>query len=195
MKTTIIRRSTTAVLAGTLLFTAAGCGKIAEKASEKIVEKGIEAGTGAKVDIDGKGGGLKIETDEGSMTFDADEGGFRMETEDGSYRAGAGMPDDWPDDIPLPPGFEVVSGHDSRDGENETVSVTGSVDGGPEEVMAFYTDGLSGWTEANRSTMGDDSFKQLSTTWENGDRTLMVMIFADADEGTRVMINHMVAMS
>lgn len=194
MKTMTIRRARTAALAGALLFTTAGCGKIAEKASEKIVEKGIEAGTGAKVDIDGKTGGLSVETDEGSLTFDGDEGGFRMETEDGSYRAGTEMPDDWPSDIPLPPGFEVISGHETRDGDNETVSVTGSADGTPDDLMSIYTDGLSGWSEANRSSMGDDSFQQLSTTWEKGDRTLMVMILSDAEEGTRVMVNHMVSL-
>lgn len=188
----ITRRFSGAALAGAVLFGAAGCGKIAEKASEKIVEKGIEAGTGGKVDIDSKGGGFSVETDEGSMRFDADEGGFRMESDDGSYQAGSGMPDDWPSDVPLPPGFEPLTGHTMKDGDTENLSVQGAVGGDGESVMAFYDDALSGWKEENRTSMGSDEYRQLSTHWSKGDRTISVMVFEDAEDGTTAIIGHVV---
>lgn len=195
MKTIIARRTAATALSAALLLGATGCGKIADKATEKIVEKGIEAGTGGKVDIDSKGGGFSIETDEGSMRFDADEGGFRMENDEGSYQAGSGMPEGWPSDVPLPPTFEPLTGHSFRDGESENLSVQGSVDADGDSVIAFYDDALSGWDEQNRSSMGDDDFRQLSASWIKGDRVISVVVFQDPEDGTTAMIGHVVGES
>lgn len=164
-----------AAAAFALVLTTAGCGKIAEKAAEKATEKAIEAGTGGKVDIDGKNGSFKIETDEGSMTFDADEksGGMSIETKDGSFRSGSEIPDTWPGDVPLPPGMEVVSGHSMDADERKTSGVTGRVDASPEQVMAFFTDALSAWEQVSTASMdGDHPTRHAS--WELDGRTLTI---------------------
>lgn len=89
------------------LMTGCGADVIAERATEKALEGA------ADVDLDADGdGGIKIETDEGSLSV------------------GQKLPDDFPDDVPLPEG-EVLSGM-SMAGKGWTVSL--AVEGVPDDV-------------------------------------------------------------
>lgn len=65
--------ATTALLAIVALG-ALGCGAIAERATERVLERAIESETGGSVDIDTSGdGSYRIETDEGTFAFGAGE--------------------------------------------------------------------------------------------------------------------------
>lgn len=184
MTSPTIHRLSTALLAGALALGGVGCGKITEKATEKLVEKGIEAGTGGKVDIDSDGGKFEIRTEDGALSFDGDDGAFSMETEDGSFRSGSGMPDGWPGDIPLPPGFEAVAGHTADEGEGSFVGVAGAVDASPEQVMAFYADALSDWEETSTSTMGGGDDEMRTATYERGGRRFSISTYRDEDRSS-----------
>lgn len=177
-----------ALVCGVLLLGATGCGKIAEKASEKVLEKGIEAGTGGKVNIDADGGKLSFENEEGSWSFDEDEG-IAVETEDGSFRSGMGMPDGWPDDVPLPPGFEPVTGHSMSEEDSTAVGVAGTVDASPEQVMGFYEDALSSWEQSGTSKMSEGDDAMHTASYEHAGRTFSVTAYRD-DDGTSVNMQH-----
>jgi len=179
MTSPISRRVLTAVLTGSVLIAAVGCGKISEKATEKLVEKGIEAGTGGKVDIDPDSGKFRFENEDGALDFDAEQGGMSFESDDGSFQTGAGMPDGWPEDIPLPSGFEVVSGHSMEEGDSRAVGIAGEADGTPEQIMDFYEDALSSWEQLRSSTSGGDGEDMRTAVYESGNRALTVNAYSD----------------
>ena len=100
-----LRNVALVVATAALLVGSAGCGKIADKASEQIAERIIEKQTGGKVDIQKDGEKIKIETDEGTIT------------------GGASIPDGWPSDIPLPKDLRVIGGSAIKDGDQTVYSV------------------------------------------------------------------------
>jgi hypothetical protein len=69
-------------IVGVLASTVAGCGKIAEKASEEAVEQAIESEGGEDVEIDFSDDGLTVESQEGDLTFTADEDGVQIDGTD-----------------------------------------------------------------------------------------------------------------
>ncbi len=62
-----------------------GCGKVAEKATEQVIEKAIESESGEKVDLNLNEGSAEITTDEGSMKIGS------------TYDWPSGMPSDVPE--------------------------------------------------------------------------------------------------
>lgn len=85
-----------AVVLGAVVL-ASACG------SESLTEKAIEEATGVQVDEDGNV--VSISTDEGSIRVDS-SGNVEVVTSDGSQVLSSGqegeLPDDFPDDVPVP---------------------------------------------------------------------------------------------
>ncbi|MEO6987775.1 MAG: hypothetical protein ABI239_03920 [Aquihabitans sp.] len=167
--------SSVVVALASLLLVATGCGKAADKLSEKATEKAIESAAGEGVDVDLDG-----------------DGNFAIETEDGSYSAQVGkVPASWPDDVPLPPDLTVVqSGTEMADAEGiTTTSVSFTTNATASAVAEFYTDALSDWTDTMNSTSSADSGDFSQLMYEKGDRTV-VIIAASSEGETQVTINH-----
>lgn len=158
------RRATPLIVALALALTSA-CGN----ASEKIVERAIEGAADGDVNVD--------------LNRDG-EGGFSIETPDGSMTVGmAEIPDEWPDDIPLPPGFEVTSGTAIADGSSgQYVAVTGSADLSPAELEEFYASALSDWGESARFATSADGGQMVNITYESDGRTFLIGINTIPDD-------------
>lgn len=170
-----------ALLPALLLF--GGCGEASDKAAETAAEKAIESQSGGDVDVDVDNGEVKVETEDGTYESDGD-GNVRIETEDGTFTGGSGLPDDWPEDIPMPDGVEVVYGSSSPEGATVTVTGSGSVD----ELMADFEDALSDWTAEDETTMetGGDTFR--SARFVDGEREVSVSVSNSGGEATAALV-------
>lgn len=152
--------------AGTLLaLSLAGCGKLAEEALEQAVEN--ESGEDVEIDFD---------SDDGSFTIEGENGEeFSLEIgEDGQASTMAGtdedgntfemstsqeIPDEWPGDIPTPPGSVVSATVFSENGEH-VVSVATEVSDG-EQAHEGYVEQLKSVGFSSEST---SSFESDGTT-------------------------------
>ena len=152
-----LRNVALVVATAALLVGSAGCGKIADKASEQIAERIIEKQTGGKVDIQKDGEKIKIETDEGTIT------------------GGASIPDGWPSDIPLPKDLRVIGGSAIKDGDQTVYSVAGSSSASRDEIKNLYANALSDWKlEHSMDLRGEDESTMLS--YSKGDRMALITI-------------------
>lgn len=130
-----------AVLVAAATIVLAGCGSVAEMASEQIAEEAIEAGggEGANVGLDPDTGELNIEV-EGS--------------EGGSINIGGGeIPDHFPEEFVVPEGGAVR-------GVTEISGQVGvQVTAGPDGLEAFEATKANladdGWENVSESTTGD----------------------------------------
>lgn len=165
-----IRRALTAGAIGfALLVGGVGCGKVAEKASQKAAEKVIERSSDCEdVELDGSGR-VAAECDEG--TFEFDGGG------------GAELPGDWPQELGLPEGARILMSSTS----SGTMSVTAGVDGDVDEVAATLTSQLeeAGFTvEDETSTdLGEIRTATVRATGDRYEATVMVGDMAGGDHG------------
>ena len=168
------RRSIVAAVAVGVVLTSAGCGKVSEKASEKIAEKAIEAGSGGNANVDIDGDGVVIETEEGTYRADG-EGNVRIETEDGTYTAGTGdLPEGWPDEIPLPDDLEIVSSSRMGDEAQILLSVVGTTRLSPADAVDLALGGLESWEVVGNYDMGSDGLVNKSVQLSDGDRSLSI---------------------
>src|SRR5690625_2301933 len=103
------QRALAATAAVTLTIGLTGCSSISDKigefAGEKVAEKVVEGATGGKADINVDGDG------ETSFSIDTGDGGFSMQT--GKFV------DEWPDNLPYPSDYQIVSSILTKD-EGET---------------------------------------------------------------------------
>lgn len=101
-----------------------------DKAVEQAVEKAIEVEAGA----------------EGDAAVDVEDGNIVVTTPEGTVSVGTGQaPADWPADVPLYPGANVlgsVTGAAAGGGS----AVTATTADASAAVLAFYADKMSGWT-------------------------------------------------
>lgn len=109
-----------------LLLLAAGCNKLIEKAAEGATEKAIESASGGKVDVDLSEGGMTMSDEDGSMQITSGDN--------------ARLPDGWPAQLPLYPGATLLSGAQSDDNGNTSMSVYFSTPDGSADVAKFYED-------------------------------------------------------
>ena len=182
-------------IAGAFGMTLAGCGKAAEKVSEKAVEKAIAADGGdAKVDINSETGAVKVTgKDASGAEFKVTTGGegdaqaFSMTqaTGEGGTVAiqsgeGAKIPADFPKDVPLYDGLAVLQA--MSDTASGMFNVTGGVAAAPDTVMAFYKEktAAQGWTETMSMNAGD----MQTLMCEKDDRALSVMVSKDGEKST-----------
>lgn len=169
-------------LALLLVTGASGCGKAAdkfsEKAAEKATEKAIESGSDGKADVDLNDGEMNIETDDGSF----------------SMGAGGEIPDSWPEDVPMPPDAEVVSVMEMGSDDSEaTINLSVTTDMPSDDVVAFYKDGLDGWTQAGTFSSNSEDGGMTSVQYERDEQTsLGITALDDEDEGTIVNLTYTV---
>ncbi|WP_338747965.1 hypothetical protein [Janibacter alittae] len=153
------------VLAATLVT---GCSTIADKAGEKVAEKGMEAAGGGDVDIDSDDDGkVTIESDEGSLEVGGDE-----------------LPAGFPDEVPLPDDFEVQASMSMGSDDDQSFTVHFS---SPDADVKQTHDDLKARAEAagfeilSTNSMGGDDFELRSFTMSNDDWNANVAVSADAD--------------
>jgi hypothetical protein len=150
---------------GAALVLGTGCGAVADKATERATEEATEEALGgdAQVDVD-------------------DDGNVQIESEDGSASYGTGeLPDDWPDDIPMPDDTEITAAI-SSDG---TSNISGTSSLSPEEVDAHFADlGWESTSESNAELGGTTSYYR---TLEDGGRELSVTATEDPTSGDTII--------
>lgn len=156
------------------------CGKAAEKASEKMAEKALEDAGGGNVDI-GKDGSIKIETEDGTYQSDGD-GNVRIETEDGTSVAGQGVPEGWPDDVPIPDKAAVSYGASSPDG----LMVTLTAPGAPADVYDDLKASLDGWTAEDEFSANGSGTDMKSARFVDGERSVNVSVSDDGNGASMV---------
>lgn len=149
------------VLLGTSLLT--GCGDSDEEQAEKAAEAVL--GEDADVDIDGD-----------SVTFD--DG-------DTSITTGSGLPDGFPDDLPVVEG-EVVSGMASQDGASQNFSVVvlspADVAAAVDELRGLLED--AGWSVESENEMEGLSALTFS---KDGTEVGVTVLPAEGGDGSQVM--------
>lgn len=193
MKTTTRRFG--AIAAGTLFaLSLAGCGKLAEEAFEQAVEN--ETGEDVEIDFDSDDGSFTIEGENGEeFSLDIDDNGeaatMSGTDEDGNtfeMSTGQEVPDEWPDDVPTPPG-SVISATVISDNGEQMLSIAAEV---PDAERAFegYVEQLKsiGFTTESTSSFEsdggsssfallnrDNSSVQVSSTTDGGDTHTLVV--------------------
>lgn len=155
------------------LVAVTGCGtdKLADKASEKAAEKILESAGGEDVDID-------IDQDSGKATFrDADGSTFSI--------GGGDLPEDWPEEVPLPDGFTLEGSFSGVDDGQANFTVSGTLSGDPTEHFGALVDAFEndGWTEQHRSTTDASGSSMSSATYVNDTWTVTVLLTADDGDG------------
>lgn len=138
------------ILSGALSLT--GCEKMAEKATEKVLEEAIKADSDGEVDvdIDINDGEMVLKTDEGSISTKEDGDEVTIKSKDGNVTSVAGenvkLPDDFPKDIPLPEGIELKM---AMNGDNNMFIVMGEVKGSYKGIATTMRSELddNGWKE------------------------------------------------
>jgi hypothetical protein len=155
-----MRRSVIGVAAAAALaLGVAGCGN----AAEELTERAIEEGTGGDVEIDDDG-----------FTF-TDEEGNEVAVGDA-----AEVPENWPDDVPVPTG-SIVSA--STAGGTTTLLVTVAEE--PQPTFDALTNELTGngWSEQSLTDLGGE----YGGVYEKGGRTAVLTVFSDGS-GSSVSI-------
>ncbi len=151
----------------------AGCGAAADKASEKATEQLVESQTGGDVDIDTADGSVEIETEDGSMSFGTGE-----------------VPAEWPEDIPLPDGLEVLSGSTSDSSDGRLVGIVGTATASPEDILATMKDELADWTISGESTVTGTDGSITGAQWETDGRRVNFAATAGPDGETSITLSH-----
>ena len=170
-------------LAVALLGTA-GCGKIAEKAAEKVTEEAIENAGGSGVDVDLSNGGVSYTDANGNkVTTDAD-GNVTITDADGNLiEADAGgdaeVPAEWPP-VLAPPADARILYASSTDGH---LSLTASV--AAPDLRTLY-DGLkaqvtgAGYAMVSDGLSGSDAGTGGVLTAKDADDVVTVAVAPDA---------------
>jgi hypothetical protein len=189
------------------LVLAGGCGK----AAEKITEKAIESETGGNVDLDADGG-MSFESGDGSFEIDADgntvirdaegnvitadaEGNMTMDGEDGetTYATGenAEVPDGWPAFLALPDGASIMTSQTGTADDVVTGSVMAEVDGDVKDLYEGYKEAL----EDEGFEIGSDSFTEssdgdfASVTGEKGDESVSITVSSGTGSKTNMIMS------
>jgi hypothetical protein len=143
-------RARFATAAGLLALTTTACGSVGEAISERAVEEIAEqaAGQGVDIDVDDEGGRMLISSSEGTLDI-----------------GGGELPDGFPDDLPLPPGHEVLGSMTQADDQRSSMTVTTSTTADFTQVVDDLRSGLEdgGWTIEDTSELTSGDF--ASTTF------------------------------
>lgn len=165
-----VGRTTGAAVLALGLVAGVGCGKVAEKATERAVERvdGVD-------DVDISEDGVRIETEDGVVDFSGD----------------GTLPDGWPDDVPVPDDITVNFSGSTGSGSDRSFTVMGTTGLSAAEVLDLYKDRLSGWDVEGESTFSGSGATSASATFLDGDRSVVVGA-SEAGDGTSVTINYTV---
>lgn len=194
------------VAVAALAVVGAGCS--GEDLAERVVENRIEAESGEDVDIDLDGGSIRVETDEGTfemnadgdgnvsiegsgadgnISIDSEDGVTVIESEDGTAtidQAGAGVPDGFPDSVPLPDGFDPQFSQSMSTPEGDGWILGGEMDGPASDIGDSYLSALeaAGFEQLQRTETPD----ALIFTFDNGTYSVTGLIGEDGDAPTYV---------
>ena len=159
-----------------------------------MLERQIESGSGEDVDIDFDDGDISIQTEDGEFSIETDEDGnvsiqsgdgqmsidsdgdqTVIESDDGSTiisSSGSELPDEFPDDVPMPIGIALEYTQAMSTPEGETFVVGGTVDGDHGDVIDQYVAALeaAGFTQQQLTTTPDGSFFALRQRHLDGRR-------------------------
>lgn len=156
-----------------------GCGitdNVAEKTAEEAAEKAIEAGSSG-------GGDVEVDTDDGTMTFENDEGSMSVGDSD--------LPDDFPDDMPLPQA-EYTVGMSMATGDQIQASLRTTDD--IDEFAEYAEQGLaeSGYTidDTQQSSMAGIETRTVIATGHGTDVFVSASTMRDED---RLMVNYRIS--
>jgi hypothetical protein len=126
----------------------------------------------------------------GEVTLERDGADVRVETDDGRmegrFGPGAALPDDFPEDVPLPPDVRVMGAMTSREAGAEGSIVSLRSDGPAADLLDAFRSGIgrNGWIVEEESTaMG----WQVIRASKQG-RTLTVQAM-DRDDGSAAMLH------
>lgn len=117
-----------------VLLVLSGC---SDGIAERLVEEAAEAAGAGEVDID---------TDNGSVSVQSSEGSFNIGSQD--------VPEELPDQLPLPDGISVMGSMAQDGADGTTVGLQAGYDGTFEDAVAFFDGELesNGWTVTNTAT-------------------------------------------
>jgi hypothetical protein len=173
------------------------CGNATETGLEQLIES--QGGGNVDLDLDGDGG-FSIETEEGGMRIDEDgnfvitdadgnvvtggadteTGEFNVESEDGSFSSGSTteLPEEWPGDVPEPNGLAIASATVIGSNDEQSITVSGSVDG--DGFVDSYASALesAGFTED--STFRSDG--TINNVYSNDEWTVGLIYFGDQSD-------------
>ena len=139
----------------------------------------IEGGdTSGSFEVD-EDGGFTITDEDGEVVTGQtdDDGSFTIEGEDGEsvFNSGPGVPEQWPDDVPVPEGLTDVNG--TYFAENDLVSTTliGRSSDPVDQVFADYTGQLedAGFEQESSFTQGDEA---ANAVYVQGQRRVSVTV-------------------
>lgn len=156
-------------------FASVSCGAAAEKASEKATEQMIESQTGGDVDVDTDG-----------------EGKVDIETEDGSLSFGTGeLPEDWPEDITVPKGIEILSSTAMDASDGRLTAITATSDRPPAEILEDLKGQLADWTISGETTTTGDAGSVVGAQWETEGRRVNFAASSGGDgQDVSVTLSH-----
>ena len=173
------------MMGATCVLVLGGCG---DEASETIAEKAIESaakGEEVEVNLNSDDGTMTITTPDGKMTYKADGESMVMMSDQASVVVGvaAKVPDDFPKDVPIYPGFKVQAA--TTLGVEGAFSLSGMVSASFDEVKSYYQkDAQSqGWQETISMIQPqalmltyekDDRMFQVTATTASGDMTVSI---------------------
>ncbi len=170
-----------------------GCGaiidKVAEKATEEVLEEVIEGDSGAEVEIDADSGQIIIKGEDGEVIeFNADEENGTVEITDGDgetlFTTGDDIVDGWPSDYPVPSGLTVITSSKISDPDTGTTaySIFFEGDGDIDQILGDIESTLDGREPMSDITSTTDGDTFVSRTYDLGD-DLIINILLTEDDG------------
>jgi hypothetical protein len=159
------------------VFLLVGCGKVSEKASEKVIESQLSKdGTQAKVDL--SGGGFKMtSTDASGKTTQLDMGAAKVSEADLG--------------LAFYPGTQPREGGSTRIStpEGTTYTVTLHSDDAPDKVATFYRDKLKTQAEGKQFVeSGGDGSHMLMLADDKTKQVMQVMVAKADPKGSDIQI-------
>jgi hypothetical protein len=170
-----IRRLAPAALGVVLVLTAAACGDDGGSPSDNALEEIIEQQGGGEVDIDSEDGEVTVESEDGSFTASSD----------------GELPEDWPDDVPLPDDLAIDGSSRIADSASGgfILSVSGATSLSVEEVQELYTSGLDGWTEGLNMVNSSGGTDSLTMAFEDDEGRGVMLTASNDGEATMLAVN------
>jgi len=165
------------------------------------VRKAIEAGTGMKIDEQGKavsfkgkdGSEMKIDTNAqgGSTVTYKNENGETgvIETQTGDTAKPKELPKSFPADIPVMPGMVLTDTYSASQGTTSSFVMKWTTKTSLEQTVAYYTDAVpkNGWTSASTMDTGEAQYLSFEKTVDEatGTKNTVTFIFAvDKESGS-----------
>ena len=183
------RRLTATAAWAFLALSLAGCGQLAEEAIEQAVEN--ESGEDVEIDFDSDDGSLSVTGEDGEqfnleVGEDGETSSFSGTDEEGNtfeMITGEGVPDDWPNDVPVPPGDAVTSTVMVDNGE-QIISIITEVDD-VQDANDGYIDELSdaGFEIGSTSSFESDGSSSAFTEMTSDAWSVQVNSTSDGSTG------------